>query len=138
MHSAKLNFWQRIRPTKVYHPRMYKSSLKRVNWEQIEARPVKEGRGVVKGTSKRVVVVKSPDPRVFEQAIFIVREDFLSRKGGADTDILKEAQKVADEYIKSSISNHEAIWKRIPSLLYLVIGLLVSGGIWTAILLLGY
>ena len=92
---------------------------------------------MVKGTSKRVVVVKSPDPKIFEQAIFIVREDFLTRKGGRDMDILREAQKVADEYIKNSVANHEAIWSRIPSALYLVIGLLVSAGIWAAIFFLG-
>ena len=34
---------------------------------------------MIKGVSRRVVVVKSPDPRIFEQAIFIVREDFLER-----------------------------------------------------------
>ena len=30
---------------------------------------------LVKGVSRRVVVVKSPDPKLFEQAIFIVREE---------------------------------------------------------------
>ena len=137
MRAARLPLWQSIRRTKVSRPNTNKTSLKRVNWEQIEARPVKEGRGVVKGTSKRVVVVKSPDPKIFEQAIFIVREDFLTRKGGRDMDILREAQKVADEYIKNSVANHEAIWSRIPSALYLVIGLLVSAGIWAAIFFLG-
>ena len=34
---------------------------------------------MVKGISKQVIVVKSPDPRFFEQAIFIVREDALGR-----------------------------------------------------------
>ena len=56
---------------------------------------------MVKGTSKRVVVVKSPDPKIFEQAIFIVREDFL---GHGRTNALKEAQQVADAYIKSAVS----------------------------------
>ena len=30
---------------------------------------------MVKGISRQVIVVHSPDPKVFEQAIFIVRED---------------------------------------------------------------
>ena len=43
---------------------------------------------VVKGISKRVIVVKSPDPKIFEQAIFIIREGFCrsvrrERKGRA-------------------------------------------------------
>ena len=92
----------RCLPTKIYVPGMHKSLPKRLNWEQIEARPLREGRNVVKGTSKRIVVVKSPDPKVFEQAIFIVREDFLGKCGR--TDALKEAQQVADAYIRSAVS----------------------------------
>ena len=58
---------------------------------------------MVKGTSKRVVVVKSPDSRVFEQAIFIVREDFSGKRAGGGGDILREAQDVADHYIRSTV-----------------------------------
>ncbi|MFR6393801.1 MAG: hypothetical protein ACLUNQ_00590 [Oscillospiraceae bacterium] len=32
---------------------------------------------MVKGISRRVIVVESPDPRVFDQAIFILRNDVL-------------------------------------------------------------
>ena len=39
---------------------------------------------MVKGISRRVILVKSPDPRLFEEAIFIVREDALNR--GVDAD----------------------------------------------------
>ena len=31
--------------------------------------------GMVKGVTRQVIVVKSPDPKLFEQAIFIMRED---------------------------------------------------------------
>ena len=51
---------------------------------------------MVKGISKQVIVVKAPDPRFFEQAIFIVREDALGREGVTDEEILKEAGRVAD------------------------------------------
>ena len=30
---------------------------------------------MVKGVSRQVIVVKEPDPRFFEQAIFILKED---------------------------------------------------------------
>ena len=30
---------------------------------------------MVKGVSRQVIVVKSPDPQLFEQAIFILRAD---------------------------------------------------------------
>ena len=36
---------------------------------------------MVKGISRRVIVVESPDPRVFDQAIFILRNDILSEDG---------------------------------------------------------
>ena len=32
---------------------------------------------MVKGISRQVIVVRSPDPKLFEQAIFILREDAL-------------------------------------------------------------
>ena len=43
---------------------------------------------VVKGISKRVIVVKSPDPKIFEQAIFIIREDFAGQSGVSDRQAL--------------------------------------------------
>ena len=36
---------------------------------------------MVKGMARRVVVVKSPDKRVFEEAIFILRDDALRDSG---------------------------------------------------------
>ena len=43
---------------------------------------------MVKGTSRQVIVVHSPDPKLFEQAIFILRED---AKGVTNEALLKEA-----------------------------------------------
>ena len=34
---------------------------------------------LVKGVSRQVIVVKAPDPRFFEQAIFILKEDAFGR-----------------------------------------------------------
>ena len=39
-------------------------------------RAERETRGAVKGVARRVVIVSDPDPTVFEEAIFVVREDF--------------------------------------------------------------
>ena len=36
---------------------------------------------MVKGISRQVIVVRSPDPKLFEQAIFILREDALGKDG---------------------------------------------------------
>ncbi len=47
---------------------------------------------MVKGISKQVIVVHSPDPKLFEQAIFILREDAV-KEGISQEALLKEAQK---------------------------------------------
>lgn len=44
---------------------------------------------MVKGISRQVVVVRSPQPKLFEQAIFILREDM---KEVTDEQLLKEAK----------------------------------------------
>ena len=36
---------------------------------------------MVKGNSRQVLVVKSPNPRLFEQAIFLLREDVAEQEG---------------------------------------------------------
>ena len=51
---------------------------------------------MVKGISRQIIVVKTPDPRFFEQAIFILREDALGKTGVTDEEILREAGRVAD------------------------------------------
>lgn len=43
---------------------------------------------MVKGTSRQVIVVHSPDPKLFDQAIFILRED---AKDVTNEALLKEA-----------------------------------------------
>ena len=124
MAGGRLRLFQRLRRTRIYDPYMNKRIPKRVNWEQIEARPQKEGRRVVKGTSKHIVVVKSPDPKIFEAAIFIVKEDFLGR--GGRTSVLEEAQKVADAYIRSSVAAPVGFFRRIPPPAWAAVGAVLS------------
>ena len=54
---------------------------------------------VVKGISKRVIVVKSPDPKIFEQAIFIVREDFPGQTGISERELLRQARESINGYL---------------------------------------
>lgn len=124
MALGRLRFLDRVRRTKIYDPYMHKPLPKRVNWEQIETGPHREGKRVVKGTSKRIVVVKSPDPKVFEEAIFIVKEDFLGR--GGHPSALKEAQRVADEYIRASVGTPRKLLARIPPLVWAALGAMLS------------
>ena len=46
---------------------------------------------MVKGVARRVVVLTSPDPKHFEQAIFLLREDTLDSKA-PEEQVLKQAQ----------------------------------------------
>ena len=50
---------------------------------------------MVRGTSRRVIVVDSPDTELFEQAIFIVRSDIASRSGVTAQKLVDEACRVA-------------------------------------------
>ena len=66
---------------------------------------------MVKGVSRQVIVVKSPDPKLFEQAIFILKED---AEGISDEMLLKEARQAIRGYNKSGTKRHfylyGAVW----------------------------
>ena len=47
---------------------------------------------MVKGISKQIIVVQSPDKELFDQAIFILRDDAV-QKGITEDLLLKEARK---------------------------------------------
>lgn len=49
---------------------------------------------MVKGVCRQVIVVKCPDPRLFEQAIFILKEDAV-KEGITDEALLKEAERLS-------------------------------------------
>lgn len=56
------------------------------------------GAKVVKGTARRVIVVKSPEAKIFEEAIFIIREDAISENGVSAARLLEEAHQIAAGY----------------------------------------
>ena len=68
---------------------------------------------MVKGTSRRVIVVDSPDPKLFEQAIFIVRNDAFSKDGVTSQQVLGEACRIARGYAASQ-PVRPSLWRRIP------------------------
>ena len=49
---------------------------------------------MVKGVSRQVIVVHAPEPKLFEQAIFILHEDALAEGGITDEQLLQEAKKL--------------------------------------------
>ena len=77
--------------------------------------------GMVKGVSRRVVVVKSPDKRLFEEAIFILSEDALRSGGITAEDIVSEACAVASTYVrKNAVSGYRK---------YLIPAAMIAAGI---------
>ena len=48
---------------------------------------------MVKGVSRQVIVVHSPDPKLFDQAIFILKNEAVEQ-GITEEALLKEAQQV--------------------------------------------
>ena len=79
---------------------------------------------MVKGVTRRVIVVKSPDPRYFEEAIFIVKED-VSLAGVDQGRVLQEAKVVASGYVKQQVYRRGRLGK-IPPLAYLAAGAVLS------------
>ncbi len=49
---------------------------------------------MVKGISRQVIVVHAPEPKLFEQAIFILKDDALGHDGVTDDQLLQEAKKL--------------------------------------------
>jgi hypothetical protein len=54
----------------------------------------KEAVFMVKGISRQVIVVQSPEPKIFEQAIFILKEDALGQEGVTDEILMQEARRL--------------------------------------------
>ncbi len=48
---------------------------------------------MVKGITRQVIVVKGADAKLFEQAIFLVRDDVLSEGGITEEALLAEAKR---------------------------------------------
>ena len=89
---------------------------------------------MVKGISRRAVVVDSPDPQIFEQAIFIVKEDAFGKGASAEA-VLQEARRAADGYLKRS-SGWRRTWRKIPAPVYAAGGALGATLCWLLALLL--
>jgi len=85
---------------------------------------------MVKGISRQVIVVHAPDPKLFEQAIFILKENAVE-EGVTDEALLKEAKSVIRD------ANHSG--KRRPLYLYGTVwafgGALLTGLVWLATVL---
>ena len=90
---------------------------------------------MVKGVARRVIVVKAPDKRLFEQAIFIMKEDAFSQEGVTAQQVLEEAQRVADGYIRRNSTLGKKL-RRIPAPAYVAAGAMAATAAWALALFL--
>ena len=84
---------------------------------------------MVKGISRRVVVVDSPDQRFFEQAIFIVRNG-AAGEGVTSRELVEEARRVAREYAGGNHSGFQQAWRDLSPAVYALMGVAVTGLAW--------
>lgn len=122
------------RPAGKCTSRLYKKKRLRLHWKQKSSG---EARAVVKGVNKRVVVVKSPDPRIFDEAIFIVRDDFFKKDPDGTKKLLEEAQRAASDYIRSTAGKRPALPRRLRRPLYAAAGAAAAGAAWLAVRFVG-
>lgn len=79
---------------------------------------------MVKGISRQVIVVDAPEPRLFDQAIFILKDEALG-EGVTEDALLKEAEQVirgSSVAKKRKITAYGAFWA--------LLGASVTGGVW--------
>lgn len=84
---------------------------------------------MVKGSTRQVILVKSPDPKLFEEAIFIVREEAMNREGVTSEQIIRQARQAADGYLRSSQVLRERLgW--LEGALWCLVGALTASLAW--------
>ena len=87
---------------------------------------------MVKGISRQVIVVHAPDPKLFEQAIFILKDDAVG-EGITDEALLKEARSVIRGSVdKTAKKKHFYLYGAV----WASGGALITGLIWLLTILL--
>lgn len=95
-----------------------------------------QGRGecaVIKGRMKNVIVVK-PEGGIFQEAVFILREDALNTPGVSQRELFRQACAAAEEYTRNNLPRGGGRGRAalIPAALCLL-----AVAIWAALRLLG-
>ena len=85
---------------------------------------IKGGMYMVKGISRQVILVQSPDPQLFEQAIFILKEEAVLQ-GVTDEQLLKEAKKLMHMPGDRFASR---FWAKGP--VWAALGAALTGAVW--------
>ena len=80
----------------------------------------------MKGVSRRVIVVDSPDPNIFEQALFILRSD---GGGVSQQQVVEQAQRVAKCYARTHGLQGARRFRMTPPL-WVALGSAMIGAVW--------
>ena len=65
---------------------------------------------MVKGISRQVILVHSPDPKLFDQAIFILKDGALGEEGVTEERLLQEAKRLIGKPKKRKLSAYGPVW----------------------------
>ncbi|WP_325246465.1 hypothetical protein [Dysosmobacter sp.] len=87
---------------------------------------------MVKGISRRVVVIDSPDQRYFEQAIFLVRND-AAGQGVTAQELVEEARRVARNYAGGDHGRLTRAWRELSPAVYTLMGAAGIGLVWLTV-----
>ena len=84
---------------------------------------------MVKGTTRQVIVLKPTDTKLYEQAIFLMKEDALERHGVSERQFLEEAQKLCESYCTKPAEKKPKAPILRP-LLWSAVGAVLTGFAW--------
>ena len=90
---------------------------------------------MVKGITRQVILVKSPDPKLFEEAIFIVKEEAMNQEGVTADQVIRQARQAADGYLKRN-KIKRGFWERFGGPVWGVAGAAAASLGWYAAVLL--
>ena len=89
---------------------------------------------MVKGISRRVIVVDSPDPHIFEQAIFSVRSEAASGGGVTSQQLVDQAVRIAKNYARTH-GGSSCTRRSMPAWLWSVLGASAIALVWLMVYL---
>jgi len=81
---------------------------------------------MVRGTTRQVVVVKGQNPKLFEQAIFLIRDEALANGGITEEALLAEARQACKENAASISIKSKLIWTFLGSFLTGIVWIISS------------
>lgn len=92
------------------------------------------GTAAVKGTNRQVVVVQSPDPEIFTEAIFVLRDDW-SRNNSAEQ-VIEEARRAAGAYLGGGRTTRRYT-RRVRGVIWAAAAAVTAGLAWLTLRLIG-